>query len=792
MRRAFGTLRRKPIFGITAILTVAIGIGANTALFGVIYSVLIRPLPFREPARLVQIWEAHPALPQLQVTVPDFVDWQNQARSFEQISAYTLSAMNNVTLLGQGEPARVHATMASGNFFQTMGIRPSSGRAYNAAEERARQRVALLSENLWRRKFDANPAIIGSQIKLDTESFRVVGVVPQQQTFPEWADLWIPLSLIEPDLQSRRKYHPLEVMARLKPGVNLEQAQTEMRTIARRLAEAHPETNATVGAYVIPLAQEITGAIRPSLLLAWAAVGLVLLIACANLAHLFLGRIAERSQEMAIREALGARPWHLMRQLLSESLLIAAIGGAAGFVLAAWGGQLALKIAASQVPRLEVTTFQVPVWLFAVAISLVVGVLFGLPACWQAVRSGRHLTQSSRSITPARSRLSAVLMAGEVAMALLVLSGAALLTRSFAALLNEDPGFQARNILAIPNLSLRNDWDKSAEFLTTRLAPALHRVPGVMEVAAVNSAPMSLGPTEHSRFATRFGVEGRTFDPGSYPVAQNRWITPEYFRVLGIPLHRGRWLSEADRGSTRIVINETLAQRFFPHGDAVGRRLITGVMDPKQTFQEIVGVVGDTRDLGLDRPAEPTTYGIFTSPVMTLLVKTAAGSSGLAPVLREAIHRVDAEIPVSNVQPLEQSVLDSLARRRFALILIAIFGAMAAILTAGGIYALLTQSVNARVREFGVRAAVGAAPFELVWMILREAFALALPGLLVGVVLTLSFAGIMKTMVYQLSPADPLSIAGAGALLLLLIFFSAWLPARRAAAVDPMLALRAE
>ena len=792
MRSALRSLWRRPVFSAAAILTVALGVGANTALFGVIYSVLLRPLPFRDPGKLVQIWETHPALPQLQVTVPDFRDWRNQARSFEQIAAYTLSAMNTSTLLGQGEPAVVHATMASSELFPAMGIQPSAGRAFNEAEERSKQQVALISENLWRRKFAADPAIVGRQIRLETQSFRVLGIVPQRQAFPEWADLWMPLSLIEPDLQNRRKFHPLEVIARLKPGVSAEQAQSEIQGIARQLAQAHPETNATIGAYVIPLAEEMTQTVRPSLLLAWAAVGLVLLIACANLAHLFLARMIERRQEMAIREALGARPRHLARQYLSESLLVAAIGGAAGMAVAEWASQLARKLAGSQVPRLDWTAFEGPVWLFAIGITLVAGVLFGLPACWQVMRPRTGLAAGGRSITRAQSRLSAVLMAGEVAMALLVLSGAALLTRNFAALLGEDPGFQARQVWAIPNLPLRSDWVKSANFLTAQLAPALRSVPGVVDVAAVNSAPMSLGATEHSRFATRFGLEGRTFDRGNYPVAQNRWITPEYFRTLGIPLKSGRWLSEDDRGKPHVVVNETLARRFFPNQDAVGKRIVLGVMDPKQEFDEIEGVVGDVRDLGLDQEVEPTLYGVATGPVMTLLVKMAAGSNQSARDMKEAVYRVDPEIPVTTIQPLQQNLSDSLAKRRFALILLAVFGAMAAFLTAGGIYGLLTQSVNARVREFGVRAAVGAAPGELVSMILREAIALTLPGLMIGALLSLSFARVMKSLVYQLSPADPLSIASAGLLLVLLTFFSAWLPARRAAAVDPAIALRAE
>ena len=792
MRSEVRSLRHRPAFASAAILTVALGIGANTALFGVIYSVLIRPLPFRDPGQLVQIWESHPALPQLQVTFPDFQDWRKEARGFEQIAAYTLSAMNTGTLLGQGEPEIVHATMAGNNLFALMGIQPLVGRPFTDTEEQTKQRVALLSENLWRRKFAADPAIVGRQIRVDKQSFRVAGVVPQQQAFPEWADLWIPLSLMEPELQNKRKFHPLELIARLKPGVKLEQAQTEIQTIARRLAQAYPETNATIGAYIIPLDREITGRARPSLLLAWAAVGLVLLIACANLAHLFLARMIERRQELLIREALGARPLQLIRQLLSESLLVAGTGGVIGIVFAAWANQLARKLATNQIPRVEWTAFDGPVCLFGAGISLIAGVLFGLPACWQVLRPRTGLQASGRSIVRGRSRLSAALMAGEVAMALLVLWGAVLLTRNFAALLDVDPGFQPRQVLAIPNLPLRSDWDQAQEFLSSRLMPTLRSVPGVVGVAGVNSAPMTLGPTEHSRFATRFGIEGRVFDSGSYPVAQNRWMTPDYFRVLSIPLKRGRWLSDSDLGKPTILVNETLARRFFPQHDPIGKRLITGVMDAKQTSNEIVGVVGDVRDLGVDQEVEPTLYGVGISPVMTLLVKTAPGSNQFAPALRDAISRVDPEIPVTKVQPLQQNLSDSLAKQRFALILLAIFGGLAAFLTAGGMFGLLSQSVNARIREFGVRAAIGAAPGELVAMILREAFVLALPGLVLGALLSLAFTRVMKSVVYQLSPADPISIASAGVFLILLTFLSAWLPARRAAAVDPAFALRTE
>jgi predicted permease len=775
MRSAVRSLRRRPAFALAAILTIALGVGANIALFGVIYSVLIQPLPFRDPGKLVRIWETHPALPQLQVTAPDFRDWRNQSRSFDAMAAHTLSAMNTATLLGQGEPEIVHGAMATSNFFRAMGVQPIVGRNFSDAEERAKQQVAVISEGLWRRKFAADPEIAGKQIRLDKESFTVLGVVSQRQSFPEWADFWMPLSLMEPELQDRRKFHPLEVMARLKPGVTVEQAQSEIQGIARRLAQAYPDTNATVGAYVIPLQREMTRDVRPSLLLAWAAVGLVLLMACANLAHLFMARILERREEMAIREALGAQSRHLVRQVLTESLVLAAAGGAAGFVLA---------IFASRIPRVGSSVWQGPVWLFAIAISIVAGVLFGLPSCWQVLRDRRRLNASTRSIVRGRPRIGSILLAGEIAMAFLVLAGAALLARNFAALLSEAPGFQADRVLEIPNLPLNGGWDK--------LAPALRRLPGVQDVAAVNSAPMSLGPSEHSRFATRFGIQGRVFASGSFPVAQIRWATPDYFQVLGIPLRRGRWLTDSEADQNRVLINETLARRFFPNQDSVGQQLILGVMDPKQNSNEIVGVVGDVRDLGLDQEVEPMFYSIFTGPVMTLLVKTQADPVQFAAAIRETIRAVDPEIPISKIQPLAQNVADSLARRRFALTLLGIFAAMAALLTAAGVYGLLAYSVNTRIREFGVRGAIGASRWDLVSMILGEASMLMAPGLAAGLILALAFSSVMKSFVYRLSPLDPLSLVSAAVVLVLLTLISAWIPARRAAAVDLATALRSD
>ncbi len=581
------------------------------------------------------------------------------------------------------------------------------------------------------------------------------------------------------------------MIARLKPAAGEEQAQTEMRALAARLAAEHRETNGTVGAYVVPLARQITGDVRPALLLVWAAVGLVLLMACANLAHMLLARMLDRRQEIAIRVALGAGRGRLMRLVFAESMLLALAGGAAGAALAAIASGVLQRLAQGRIPRLEPLGRVGHAPVFVLAASILCGILFALPACAQALGMQGAPT-AGRTMSKPRSVLGSVLIAAEVAMAFVVLTGATLLVRSFVALLSEDPGFRAKGVLAmeVPMPSSRYDDNKSAQFWKTKLLPAVEALPGVDAVALANCAPMSLAPTAHSRFATRFGIEGRTFDPGRYPVAQYRWVTPEYFRMLEIPLLRGRMLVEADRDQPRYLINETLARRFFPREDPTAHRLMMSVMEPHPASIEIAGVVGDVRDMGLDEPAPPIIYMVSSSPRMTLLVKTAGDPLRLAAPIRDAIHRADPEVAVLKVAPVAQYVADSLARRRFALTLLAAFGGLAALLTAAGVYGLLAYSVSARAREFGIRAALGATPANLLRMVLSESAAVTVPGLAVGLAASLACAGLMKSLLYRLSPMDPLSLAAAAALLSIVTVLSVWLPAQRAARADPAAALR--
>ena len=786
-------LRRSPISTLVIVLTIALGIGANIAAYNVVYHVLLQPLPFRDPARLMQVWQTHPAFPQTQVSVPDYKDWRSQARGFEQLSAYTFQAMNQFTMNQPGDPEVVQGTMVTFDLFSTLGIQPLLGRSLTAQDEQGKQNVVLISENLWRRKFASDPKAIGQSVRFETGSFTVIGVIPQQQLFPPWADVWMPMSLLEAELENRRKYHPLEVIGRLKAGTSESQAVTEMQTIARQAAQAFPETNKTFGAYVVPLSQQLTEQVRPALLLVWAAVCLVLLIACANIAHLLMGQMLKRRHEMKIRSALGANRARLVRQVLLESLVLAISGGAVGVVIALWLTQILQGLTANAVPRMQWTTVPSPVWVFSAVVCLFSGLLFAVPSCWQVlILCGRNEEGQSdvRASVRQRTRVGSVLVFAQVALAFLVLVGAALLLRSFKALLDEQPGFNSQEIAAIEVPSGRLPWSKAHEFFDSQLIPAIRTLPGVVGAAAANSAPMSLGPTDRSRFATRFGIEGMTFPDGQYPVANIRWVTPDYFRTLDIPLKRGRWLNEHDRDKPRCLINEALARQFFPDVDPTTRHLIGGVLDPVKTSWEIVGVVGDVREMGLDAGVMPAFYFVETGPVMTLLVRTAAKPEGLLASIEQTVRQADPEIAVKKAFTLQQSVDESLSRRRLTLVILGIFAVLAAFLTAAGVYGVLTCSVNARRREFGIRIAVGATQRNIVAMVLREAMSSVLPGIGVGVSLHFVFVRIMKSLIYQVSPMDPASMVAAALCLCFTVALSAWIPAKRASTVDPGESLR--
>jgi predicted permease len=771
-------------------LTIALGIGVNTAVYAVIHAVLLDPLPFRQPNELVQVWETHPELRNLQVSVPDYFDWKRSVKSLD-LAAYTFQSINKASLLGQGVPTAVQGTNASSNLFAVLGTKPMLGHIYTGREET--QAVILISEQLWRRKFSADFHVIGHALRLGQTSFTIIGVLPQKSAFPVWADVWMPLSLVEPELYSTRKYHPLEVIGRLRPEIPLRQAEIEMEDTARQLSIANPTTNGKIGALVVPLMETVVGEIRPSLIAASAAVGLVLLIACANLAHLMMGRALSRQHEIALRLALGASRFWILRACFLETLVLSWAGGLLGILAAHLALPIVQALANGQIPRFEEIAINSSVLLFGLSASIVVAALFVAPSYLQIFRSDLNRvisTGSTRGSSIRGSWLSPVLMGSEVALSLAVSVAAITLLRSFSLTLQTEPGFQPRNLLASRSPLVEGDWRKSYDFFLNRLAPELTRIPGVREVAAVNAVPMSLGATEHSRYATRFGIAGVDFAPGRFPTAQLRWCTPNYFSVLEIPLLRGRLLIDTDRNQPRYLINATLARHFFPHSNPVGKKLLLDVVTPHPESAEIVGVVGDVREFGLTSAPEPTMYSLNVSPEMDIVLKTSTQSTTLEKSVSTAMQRVNPQEASGPARTMNFYIGRSLARQQFILALIATFAGIAIFLCVVGIYGVFSYSVTGRMREFGIRSAIGARRADIIAQVFRECLVVLLPGLLAGIGISTAWSQFLRTMLYRVSPTDAASVVLATTSVFVFCLGSVLVPCLRAAQADPARMLR--
>jgi predicted permease len=789
-RQSVRSLFQTPAFALTAALTIALGIGANTAVYAVVHAVLLEPLPFRQPESLVQIWETHPELHNLQVSVPDYLDWKRSFKTLD-IAAYTFQAINKATLVGQGEPLAIQSTNASWELFPLLGIRPILGRLYDAADDKGKQPVILISEQLWRRKFSADRNAIGRRLQLGATSFTIVGVLPRRNSFPIWADTWVPFSLMGSDLYSERKFHPLEVVGRLKPNVPLRQAEVESESVASRLSTAYPATNGKIGAFTVPLMDAIIGEVRPALTAVWVGVGLVLLIACANLTHLMMSRALHRRREIAVRLALGASRLAAFWMFLLETSILAITGGLLGVLAADVALPIIQHLALGQMPRLEALQLNRPVLLFGLIASLIVAFVFALPS-FVLFRSNLNdaLSSANTRISARQSWLDPVMTAAEVALSAAVLVGAILLVRSFSLTLQTPPGFQHDHVLAVHSPLVAGDWNKSDALFRNRIAPELQKIPGVREVAAVNSVPMSLGPTEHSRFATRFGIAGKRFEPGRFPTGQMRWCTANYFRVLGIPLVKGRLLTESDNGQPRYLINETFARLFFPHSDAVGQKILLGIVTPNPVSAEIVGVVGDVREFGLTSQPEPSMYFVSISPEIELVMKTTTTDAAMRSSISTAMRQLNPQQAIGPVRTLDSYIAGSLARQRFVLALVSTFAALALCLCGVGVYGVFSYSVIRRMREFGIRAAVGALRRDLLRQVINESLAVIVPGLLGGIAIFALCSQVMRSLLYQVSPKDPLSSAAAAVSILLLCLISVAIPALRAAQVDPAIILR--
>jgi putative ABC transport system permease protein len=672
------------------------------------------------------------------------------------------------------EATVLHAAIVSPRLAAVLGVAPAIGHAFAASEP---SNSVLLSQQLWRERFSGDPAIAGKTIRLNGQEYIVAGVMPRAGSFPDWAEVWLPPSPLMADELTNPVRHALGFVARLGPGVTVARAEAGLQATARRLAAEHPKTSTGWGIRVAGLQADLTAGVRPALLLLWGAVSLVLLIACANGANLLLSRASSRAREIALRTALGASPWRLSRQLITESLVLAAAGGCLGLWLAQW----TLAAVAPGSAELDWS-----VLLFLAAITAATGVMAGIAPAVQALRADLNPIINAGSLAGGGSaRVRAALVVAEVALAMMVATGAGILARSFLRLMNVDPGFQSHGVLTL-RVSLPPSQNAAEWF--HRVDQRLRVLPGVESFAVANALPLVASRANTSRFA----VPGSPLiNPDALPAAQLRFVSPDYFRAMRVPLRSGRAFTERDLAADSVIVNEAMARRFWPGRDPVGLKFITGPWGPKPSYATIVGVVGDVKQFGLDSEPSFDLYGPSLAP-RYLIVRTAGDPAALAGAVRREIHAADAESPINEVRTMDQVLAESARSRRWTMGLLLAFATLAMVLSLVGIYGVVSWSVAQRTREIGIRMALGAGRGSLLGMILRQGLALCALGLLLGLSGAWIFRRVLATLVFEVGTFDPAAYAAAAALMLAAGLLACYIPARRASLVDPLVALRWE
>jgi putative ABC transport system permease protein len=796
LRYSARSLAKNPSFAVIAVITLALGIGANTAIFSVISAVLLRPLPYPEPDKLVMVWEKRirEGVNDNAVSPADFRDWKARNQVFANIAALTETTLD---LTEGDEPERVVAGQVSASFFDTLGVPTALGRGFLSEDEQpGRNRVVVMNHELWQRRFGADRSVIGRTISLSGAPFEVVGVLPPSFRFPnEELALWIPLNPAAQGMQTRVS-HFLSVFARIKPEMTFQQAQAEMERIGAQLMREYPQENDNHTAFVIPLSEQLVGDIRRPLLILFAAVGLVLAVACANVANLQLIRAAARRKEIAIRAALGAHRRRIARQLLTESMLLAALGGTAGTLLALWGMGAVTALMPQGILHLTAARLDLRALGFSLVISLLSGALSGLGALLQASRLNINdmLREGGRGAGGAHQRSRSVVVVAEIALAIVLLIGAGLMIRSLWKLQLVPLGFEPRNVLTaqISLPSARYAEPQQASLFFQQLIEKVRALPGVNSAGAISILPLSGG---YSR--TSIAIEGlaemTNVLPQARPRIHPRVVTPDYFQAMRIRLISGRLFAPQDDSAAPLVamINQRAAQTYWPGQNPLGHRVQIGGGAP---WREVVGVVGDVKDQGLDKDVNPEVYFSWAqSPQRNgTLVARGANVSSLAPAIRSQAQELDRCLPLSNMRTLEDIVGRSIAAPRSYTLLLALFAGMALTLAAVGIYGVMAYSVAQRVHEIGVRMALGARPRDALKLALKQGMRLALIGALVGLIASCALTRLMKSLLFDVNATDPLIFIMIPLLLMVIALLACWIPARRATKVDPMVALRCQ
>jgi putative ABC transport system permease protein len=792
---AIRSLIKRPGFTAITLLALALGIGANTAIFSLVNAVILRPLPFPESDRLVWVYgNIRNGGSRASVSPLDYLDYRNQNKTFEQFAA-SYAVPIAATLTGSGEPERLQASAVTGNFFQAYGVTPILGRGFTLDNEKPGQElVTVLSYALWQKRFGGDPAIVNKSIVLEGKACQVLGVMGQDVAFPQTADLWMPLKFDSSPEMTQRKAHFLRSIGRLKSGISLAQAQADTDVIAAQLERQFPESNTGWNLRLVPLREQLVGGTRATLFILFGAVGFVLLIACANVANLLLVRAAARQKEIALRTALGASRWRIVRQMITESLFLALCGGALGALLATWGVQLLVKLTEGSLPSMVKVKIDATVLGFTLLISVITGLLFGLAP---ALRTARvNLIDSLKdgvrgsSESTLRNRTRSLLVVFESAVAVMLLIGAGLLVRSLIALQHVNPGFDPDNVLTMRIDLSRNKYN--SEEKTTNFFQQLQRrvsgLPGVEAFGLVTELPLSGQPND-----VPFTVAGRPpVAPGEEFDADFRRVNQNYFSALRIPLLRGRNFTEQEvsRADHVTVVSQQLVEQVFPNEEPLGKRLVTAIGD--QTY-EIVGIVGDLRHRSLeDQPFPAMYFPTFETGRTNLVIRTHGDPLSIAGAIRKEVQAIDPDQPIAEVKLMTDWVESSVATPRYRTTLLGLFAALAMILAATGIYGVMSYSVAQRTHEIGVRMALGARRFDVLKLVVRQGMLLTIVGVVLGLGGAFALTRVMSSLLFGVTTKDPITFVAVAVLLIAVAFIACFVPARRATKVDPLVALRYE